>query len=97
MADLALGVDVNFDGFQPEFGDEWVDGLVAAAVFGYREHCDPFAEPRLYSLERGHLAQARLAPRGPEIDDDGLAAQIREFDCLAGAVGERNCRRRERL
>ena len=71
-----FGSSIDLDRFEPELGDERLDGLAAAAVLGYREHGDPLAEPRLQPLERGHLAQARLAPGGPEIDEDELAAQL---------------------
>src|SRR5580693_8622497 len=35
MPDLAFGIDIDLDRFEPEFGDERLDGLVAAAVFRY--------------------------------------------------------------
>src|SRR5690348_13697423 len=38
VPDLALGIDIDLDRFEPEFGDERLDGLVAAAVFRYRKH-----------------------------------------------------------
>src|SRR2546423_14750953 len=97
MADLALWIDVDLDRFEPELGDERLDGLVAAAVFGYRKHRDPLAEPRLQPLERGHLAQAGLAPGGPQIDDDELSSQLREFNGLAGGIGKRDFRCRKWL
>src|SRR4029077_18913977 len=68
MPDLALGIDIDLEGFEPKLGDEGLDGLIAAAVFAYANTRRPPAEPRLQPLRRGHLAQARLAPGGPEID-----------------------------
>src|SRR5580704_16943107 len=97
MPDLAFAIDIDLDRFEPEFGDERLDGLVAAAVFRYCKRRDPLAEPRLQPLERGHLAQARLAPSGPKVDEDELASKVRQIEAVSGAVGKRDRRRRERL
>ena len=94
--DDALGIEIDLDRFEPELGDERLDDLAAAAVLGDREHGDPVAEARLQPFERRHLAQARLAPGGPEIDEDKLALEIGEPTGFPGGVGQANCRSRER-
>src|SRR5277367_1944510 len=46
-------------------------------------------------VEGRHFVAARLAPGGPEVDDDDLAAQCREVEGLAAQL--RNDERRRRL
>ncbi len=42
----------------------------------------------LERVERGHLLAARCAPGGPEIDEHGLAGEVRERQRLALGAGE---------
>jgi len=75
--------------------------LVGGVLVGGAEHGAGAGlhEPPVRALEHGRLADARLAPRGPEVQDDDLAlvvgdrrraaaVQQRALEVLAGRRGE---------
>src|SRR6516165_3492907 len=91
----ALWIEVSLDRFEPEPAEKRFDGLAAAAVLRYRNDGDLIAEARLHPLERWHLAQTRLAPGGPEIDEDGFTSELGEADRVPSEIDKRDCRRRQ--
>src|SRR6516162_849159 len=97
MPELALWIEVDLDRLEPELGNERRHALRPATILGDGEHRNPVAETGLQPLERGHLAQAWLAPGGPQIEHDELAAEIGEPDLASGGVGERYGWRGKRL
>ena len=94
-AALALEIDA-------EMGDvvlAVIDGdhRPAAAIQRHRQDHQAFAPHRgLEPVERGHLRPAGGAPRGPDVQQHHLAAEIREMQHLAGAVAEGRARRWQR-
>src|SRR5262249_900553 len=94
--DRTLRIEISSHEFETELGDERPDNLAAPAVLGYRSDSDLVAQVALHPLQRGQLAQARLAPRGPKIDEHELTLELREIDRVAGKIAKRNLRRRLR-
>ena len=92
----ALWIEIELDRFEPEFLDERLDDLVAAAILGYREDDDILAQARLHSIERRHLAQAWHTPGGPEVEHDELAAEIGEAGGISAWIDKGEGRRRLR-
>src|SRR5208282_3281968 len=86
---LALPVDIDAEMGElivPEIG---LDRRLALAVEGEVEDDEiAAAECRLEAVERGHLALAGGAPRGPEVDQDHPALEVGEAQRLALAVLE---------
>ena len=88
-----LAVDV-----EALFGEERSDGGFAVFIHGHAENGEAFGVVLLVHLdEPGNLDEARLTPRGPEIDQndfpfvlsegDVLAVQILEGDVGGGSAG----------
>src|SRR5271165_2864255 len=93
--DNTLWIEIDLDRFEPELVDKRLDGLAAAVVLRYRDDRDLVAEARLHPLERWHLTHTRLAPGGPEIDEDDFAREFGEADRVPGEIDKRDRRRRQ--
>ena len=81
-----LWIEIDLDRFEPELVDKRLDSLPAAMVLRYCDDRDLVAKARLHPLERWHFTQTRLAPGGPEIDEDDFAREFGEADCVPGEI-----------